>query len=212
MKAKIFLSSIVTIALCLSLIVGSTFALFTKTETVNIAVTAGKVDVEADVISLVPSFNNGGSASFSKGQLTVNKMTPGDTVSFKIQVANNSNIPVDYTVNATSTTTTDKNLLEVIECDVAIEGKTETAKTMTGSDQTYSAGPFPVDAPDPAATGATLTIITVTITFPVFSFSGNVDSDEYKKAYEKYQSYQGANSSITFTVEAVQGNGATTNP
>ncbi len=189
MKAKIFLSSILTIALCLSLIVGSTFALFTKTETVNIAVTAGKVDVKADVISLVPAFNNGGSASFSDGQLAVSKMTPGDTVSFVIQVENNSNIPVSYTVNAESSTTSDKNLLDVIKCDVEIEDEENTAKTMTGSDQTYSAGPFDVSAP--TTVGTKLTNIKVTLTFPT---TGD------------YNAYQGANTKITFTVVAVQTN------
>ena len=47
MKKKALLSSILTITLCLSLIAGSTFALFTDTTDFNIAVTAGKVDLEA---------------------------------------------------------------------------------------------------------------------------------------------------------------------
>ena len=47
MKKKILLSSILTIALCICIIAGSTFALFTDDSQFNIAVTAGKVDVEA---------------------------------------------------------------------------------------------------------------------------------------------------------------------
>ena len=47
MKKKALLSSILTITLCLSLIAGSTFALFTDSTDFNIAVTAGKVDLEA---------------------------------------------------------------------------------------------------------------------------------------------------------------------
>ena len=41
MKKNRILSSIITIALCLSLIAGSTFALFTSTDEVDIAITAG---------------------------------------------------------------------------------------------------------------------------------------------------------------------------
>lgn len=47
MKKKVLLSSIATIALCLCLIAGSTFALFTDTTDFNIAVTSGDVEIEA---------------------------------------------------------------------------------------------------------------------------------------------------------------------
>ena len=50
MKKKILLSSIVTIALCLCMIAGSTFALFTDTsETMNVTVNSGKVDISASI-------------------------------------------------------------------------------------------------------------------------------------------------------------------
>ena len=51
MKKKALVSSILTIALCLSLIAGSTFALFTDSKTVNIAVTSGDVEVAASMSS-----------------------------------------------------------------------------------------------------------------------------------------------------------------
>lgn len=47
MKKKVLLSSIATIALCLCLIAGSTFALFTDTTDFNIAVTSGDVEIYA---------------------------------------------------------------------------------------------------------------------------------------------------------------------
>ncbi|MBQ8311205.1 MAG: hypothetical protein IJX80_09375 [Clostridia bacterium] len=47
MKKKVLLSSIATIALCLCLIAGSTFALFTDSTNFNIAVTAGDVEIYA---------------------------------------------------------------------------------------------------------------------------------------------------------------------
>jgi predicted ribosomally synthesized peptide with SipW-like signal peptide len=52
MKKKVLLSSIATIALCLCLIAGSTFALFTSQSSVNIAVTAAKVEMTADIANL----------------------------------------------------------------------------------------------------------------------------------------------------------------
>ena len=49
MKKKVLLSSILTIALCLCLIAGSTFALFTSTSTVDISVKAANVEMEASL-------------------------------------------------------------------------------------------------------------------------------------------------------------------
>ena len=49
MKRRILLSAIITIALCICLITGATYAIFTSESTVNIAVTSGKVDVVATV-------------------------------------------------------------------------------------------------------------------------------------------------------------------
>lgn len=49
MKSKVLVSSILTIALCLSLIAGSTFALFTDNSKVNVAITSGDVEVVASV-------------------------------------------------------------------------------------------------------------------------------------------------------------------
>ena len=49
MKKKVILSAIMSIALCISLIAGATFAIFTSESSVNIAVTSGKVKVVAEV-------------------------------------------------------------------------------------------------------------------------------------------------------------------
>lgn len=53
MKKRTFLASIVTIALCLSLIAGSTFALFTSSTNVDIAVDAGRVNITAGLTAPV---------------------------------------------------------------------------------------------------------------------------------------------------------------
>ena len=54
MKKKIT-SAVLTIVLCLSLIAGSTYALFTSEDTVNIAVTSGKVNVVATITEEKPA-------------------------------------------------------------------------------------------------------------------------------------------------------------
>ena len=117
MKKKVLLSSICTIALCLCLIAGSTFALFTSQSDVNISVTAGDVDVVASIAidklesvkgdengtitdengatysyEEVNPFTNGGTASVAEGLLTLDKVTPGDKVTFTVTGTNNSNV------------------------------------------------------------------------------------------------------------------------
>ena len=51
-KSRTFLSTVLGIALCASLIAGATFAIFTGESSVNIAVTSGKVNVTATVDNL----------------------------------------------------------------------------------------------------------------------------------------------------------------
>ena len=122
MKKKVLLSSIATIALCLCLIAGSTFALFTSQSKINIAVTAGNVDVVATVenfkyfsVKADPSgtiidenggkyvyddrtdegtFANGGTAVQNGSVITLDKITPGDGISFEIHATNNSDVAV----------------------------------------------------------------------------------------------------------------------
>ena len=125
MKKKVLLSSIVTILLCLCLITGSTFALFTSQDTVGILVTSGKVDVEAavedfKVFSVTPDaagtvvdekggtysyeeqtngeFLNKGTATLDTtiGELKLERITPGDKVSFTVGVTNSSNVSTAY--------------------------------------------------------------------------------------------------------------------
>ena len=111
MKKKALISSILTIALCFSLIAGSTFALFTSESQTNIAATSATVDVKAvvlentletysfDVAQAPGMFELGGTATFdADSNLTLTNMVPGDKVIFDIQVTNNSNVDVKYRV------------------------------------------------------------------------------------------------------------------
>ncbi len=120
MKRKnIFLSSILSLACCFSLLVGSTFALFTSEKEISISVNAGNVEVEATVENVAlysptsiaektgelidatnaasgNAFANGGTAKFEGEQLTLDKMTPGDEVTFQIKITNKSDVAAKY--------------------------------------------------------------------------------------------------------------------
>ena len=107
-KRSVILSALLVIALCVCLISGATYALFTSESKVNIAVTSGKVQVEATVENLAlysmdracpQYFENGGTASYDNGVLTLNKMTPGDKVTFDIKIVNKSNVDIQYKVS-----------------------------------------------------------------------------------------------------------------
>ena len=116
---KIILSSILSLVLCLSVIAGATFALFTSESGVNVAINSGKVEVLAYAENLdlysptcintdgtvdnatdaatETTFKNGGTATITNGnEIVLDKMTPGDKVTFDIVVVNNSNVTIQY--------------------------------------------------------------------------------------------------------------------
>lgn len=198
MKKKILLSSTLTILLCLSLIVGSTMAMFTTSTTVNIAVTSGKLDVTAtvdksslktksagdDVFQDGISFENGGSASLNNtsNKLEILAMTPGDAVKFDITVANSSNIALQYrlTWGSNGVTSGKADMAEALDVSVYVGDKllemkdNKSAYVKVGPEESIS------------------TVFTVVIEFP------NADNNN---------DFQNAEANLYFTIEAVQGNG-----
>lgn len=199
MKKKIILASVLNIALCLVLITGSTFALFTSAITRTVSVTTAKVNVVATIDEkvetlsmgkkpLVPgTFVNGGSVTVDQhGNLNVTNMTPGDSVEIKISVNNYSSIDVLYRVRAVSGLSgTGKDLSDLLETTATIGG---VDYVMKGSDKEAKTDWVKIEP------GTTIEDITVTIEFPG-------DNDNASDS-----SYMGAGASITFVVEAVQGN------
>lgn len=117
MKTKLIITSVMTIAVCLSLIAGSTFAYFTSNADTGVAVTSARVNVTAEIKqdtlklsslnveqkddqgNYVNSFENGGTATWTNnGELELNLIAPGDKAEFTIEVTNNSNIAIKYKV------------------------------------------------------------------------------------------------------------------
>jgi hypothetical protein len=101
-KLKILATSLMTITLCLCLMVGSTFAMFTAESSVNVAVSSAKVAVSAvasqvKVSSTLGTLASGCSATFgTDGTLNISNMVPGDVVTFQIAVTNDSTVAVKY--------------------------------------------------------------------------------------------------------------------
>lgn len=109
---KALIVSIATIALCVCIIAGATYALFTSEQKVNVAVTAGKVNIVATLSGLKTyskgvlqseGTNNGtfepsGTATLSDTALEIDRMAPLDKATLIVNVANNSDIAIKYKV------------------------------------------------------------------------------------------------------------------
>lgn len=121
MKRNVIVSAFLAIALCMSVIAGATFALFTSNAKVNLSITSAKVkllnatienkkmfsltEVNPDTLegteedrTAAGTFYLGGTAEFEGNTLTLKKMAPGDRIAFDVKVDNESDIPVKYRV------------------------------------------------------------------------------------------------------------------
>lgn len=113
MKKRILLSSIMMIIMCVSLISGATFALFTSESKTNISITSGKVELVANVEDVETwsleddytsagrtdyTFTQGGTVVVEEGKVSLNKVIPGDKVKFTIAGTNKSNVKTLYRV------------------------------------------------------------------------------------------------------------------
>lgn len=114
-KRKIIISSALTIMVCLAIISGSTFAMFTADVGMNVVVKAGNFDVVATPVdadsddkldisrgSIINGVETGtpfvvvnqNETDLLKNTISLANMTPGDWISFKIMVKNNSDIAI----------------------------------------------------------------------------------------------------------------------
>ena len=139
MKNKIIISSILTIAMCFSLIAGSTFALFTSESKVDVVVSSATVDVDVDASALTYASTLGttlGSADLTDNVITLKNLVPGDYVTFTLTVTNKSTVSVKYRalVNAVE----DKGLLSglVITYDEAFASGWDTLDATTSENGT----------------------------------------------------------------------------
>ena len=195
-KKKVILSSIMSIALCLSLIAGSTFALFTSTTQVNVAVTAGNVNVVATIdqeslktYSLeVPqtsgTFANGGTATFnSSSALVLNLVTPGDVAEFMMNVDNQSDVGIKYRVRMYA----EGNLAPALVATATINGRDFSIT----QDENITLWQYVVPKGE-------INDIKVSVAFPDAD-----NNNDYNSATEDYSA------TVTIVIDAVQGNATT---
>ncbi len=125
MKKKTIAASIMSLAICGSIVTGATFALFTSESKTNVAIQSGNVEVvatvekgddpwvyspttiAADASSIIDYTNaanvetgyfaNEGYAVINDdGTVDLNQMTPGDKVSLNVKIDNNSDVTIKY--------------------------------------------------------------------------------------------------------------------
>jgi predicted ribosomally synthesized peptide with SipW-like signal peptide len=195
-KTKVLLSSLAVIAVSSSLVTGATYALFTSEDVVNIAVTSGKVKILADVDensmemwsrdvkNLQGAWVNGGTADLQAKQVDLFLITPGDGISFNINVTNESNVAIQY-----RTVVSCISGMELYEgLKVSFDYVNDKQADVQEFDGVTAYGAWTL------LEGGVNTVETVkvTIEFPY------LDTDQNQ--------YQDLATSISFRVEAVQGN------
>ena len=232
MKKKVLLSSILTIALCVCLIAGSTYALFTDEAPVSISVTAGKVDVDANITddslkawslnetkptTLDQYFANGGDVDDANdvwvdtdGNLQIIRMTPGDKVEFTIDVTNSSDVAIQYKLGAVSAlpeaeTDAEGNALPQVDLFPAL---TITA-TITKADGTTATVTLEGTTTEASTDWLGLIAPATTAGASIATITVNVEFPNGTPAHDN--AFQGGVSDIAFTVTAVQSNGAAAN-
>ena len=182
-KGKVLLSSVASIALCSSIAVGGTYALFTSESKANIAVTSGKVEVIANITDLTTSTTIENStamvaASVVGNSVTLNNIVPGDCVTFNIAGENLSTITTQYRVK--------------IACEEGLELMSGLVVTI-GTNEYTSLYSY-TSAWNSLAAKTDMTAIPVAITLP--KNAGN--------------EYQGLAADLVVTLEAIQGNATVT--
>lgn len=183
-RKSTLISAVLAIAMCVSLLAGGTFALFTSESNVNLAVTSGNVEVVASIENIEKSYVDengetvsgklfGGDATFADGTLSLDNIVPKDTVKFNVKIANNSSVAIKY--RTVVTVVEDNGLASSLSIDLA-------GYQMIG---TKAASAYAkLDA------GEQPEVLPVTITLP------------------ESETTQGKSCKLSVSVEAVQGNAA----
>lgn len=207
MKKKVLAISIITIMLCVAVIAGATFALFTDNGGVDIAVTSGKVSVSAavdtnsmtlyspasvnekgevvnaDNAASQTAFANGGTAKVDEyGTLALNGLTPGDKAEFRIKITNNSDVNYKQRISF-ALSSGDEVLYNQLLVGV---------KTQEDGEYDYYTGGYTAWESKSANTEEETLYVTVELP----AYTGN--------------SAKGKQCALSFSVEAVQGNATVT--
>ncbi len=212
-KANAILVSLGAIALAGSVIAGSTYALFTSESKTNVSISAGKVAVTATIDNLAvysptsistaagneivdennaanveaKTFANGGSASIEENVLTLDKMTPGDKVTFDIKIHNDSDVAVKY--RTILKTLEDTGLFDGLK--VIINDEEFADEIIKSQYKSYAVGEddktISVSLELPANAGNEYQGVGCKIQFAVEAVQGNADIQQYEVTPENAQ-------------------------
>lgn len=131
-KRRAILCSLLTIALCISLVAGVSFALFHGTAGGSVSISAGEIKLSAEIGKIEPEKDEKGNqaiyasvAEDDSSKLIIKNVSSGYGVKFNINVKNDSTIPVKYRIKFI---TGDGNLTLFDAMQITIDG---VAKTKT---------------------------------------------------------------------------------
>lgn len=133
-KRSVIITAILAIIMCASLAAGATFALFTSSSSVNIAITSANVEVNADVKVTKtwhednnvekPGLYDTGKAEVTyennQAKLTLSNFVPTDGVKLAVSLKNESTVKIKYRVLLLADRTVGAELLD--ELDIVMNG------------------------------------------------------------------------------------------
>lgn len=194
-KRSVIITAILAIIMCASLAAGATFALFTSSSSVNIAVTSGNVEVTASVVDIQKSYVdehgetvNGklfsGDATFDEGAhtVTLSHVLPKDTVEFKVRVVNGSNVAIKYRM--VMSLVEDNGLFSSL--DITLNGKkfygytSGTKYALLEAEQQIADIPVVISLPE----GATCNNTACKLTYKVEAVQGNASVEDFPEVPE----------------------------
>lgn len=131
-KRSVIITAILAMIMCASLVAGATFALFTSSSSVNIAITSANVEVTADVaVTKTWHENNGAEAEGlydtgkaevtkenSQVKLTLSNFVPTDGVKLAVKLTNESTVKIKYRVMLLADRTAGTELLDELNIDM----------------------------------------------------------------------------------------------
>ena len=194
-KRSVIITAILAIIMCASLAAGATFALFTSSSSVNIAVTSGNVEVTASVVDIQKSYVddkgekvNGklfsGDATFDEDAhtVTLSNVLPKDTVEFKVRVVNGSNVAIKYRM--VMSLVEDNGLFSSL--DIILNGKkfygytSGTKYALLEAGQQIADIPVVISLPE----GATCNNTACKLTYKVEAVQGNASVEDFPEVPE----------------------------
>lgn len=214
-KSKVLVSALLAIVLCVSLIAGATFALFTSESSVNVAVTSGKVDVNATVdknsvmtvqkdSEYVKGLENvyAGTVSVEGNSVVLNGIAAGDGVKFAVKVVNNSTLTVKYRTRIEVVGVGADQLAINVDGQQIKAGRTTLWQTLTTKG---SLADVNIEVRLPALEGSQSQDIDCSINYVVEAIQGNAETvNEQAEAYGAEVAKNIAeNSEITLTEDAI---------